>query len=345
MGKVKTWLDNARFAATMQSLLPAIMAAVLAIGNPDFNWILAILAVIGVNMAHCAMNIIDDYYDYKIEMLEARIKVVRRGFKAYTEKYPYLTSGAATMKDTRWAIAAFGGIALACGLVIFVWRTVQFGFFGPQGSWWIVAAVAITAFLGFFYSAPPLKLSFIGLGELVVGIIFGPMLMVGAYYSAAGAVDSTIWFLSIPVGMFVMNILFTHSIIDSVGDEESEKLTLATLLKKDWANLTVSAILNFAPFVIVAAGVAAGMLHWAYLFSLIVVPRAIWLFWSLVKFVHGESIDENRKRWFLGQMPDWNKIVESGLSWYLIRWMTARNIVTGFSFILVIVKIVLLFVK
>lgn len=331
MRKISAWLMNARFAATMQSLVPAILAAVFAIGLPGFKVVLAVLAVIGVNMAHCAANLLDDYFDYKVEMLEARMKVVRRGFKAFTAKYPYLTDGSATLKDLRIAIAVFGGIAVACGAVIFIFR-----------GWPVLVIATLAAVLSWFYSGGPLKLSFHGLGELTVGIVFGPLLMLGVYFSAGGQIDSFIWIMSVPVGLQVMNILFTHSIIDNEGDDESEKLTLCGLLKSNRANLAVSAVLNFVPFVVIAAAVASGLVHWAYIFSLLMLPRAVWLFRSLVKFVRGEQIDEDHPKWYLGRFDYWELAGEKGLRWYLIRWFTARNIVTGTSFVLLAVKVVLL---
>lgn len=341
MGKIKTWLDNARFVATMQSLLPALLAAVLAIGQPGFKWYLAVLAVLGVNLAHCAMNLVDDLFDYKVDMFDDRLKVVRRGFKAYTAKYPYLTDGSATLSDLKKAIAAMGGLAVAFGLVIFIARSLSAGFGGPEGSWWIVFCAGLAAFLGWFYSAPPLRLSFHGLGELDVAVIFGPLLMVGVYYSAGGSVDPLIWILSSVVGLQVMNILFTHSIIDSAGDEESDKKTMAAVFHNDRLNMAFSILLNFVPYVIIALAVAFGALHWAYLSVLLMIPRSIWLYWSLVKFMRGEQIDEVNHPWYLGQMQYWDKVVEAGLNWYLIRWYTARNIVTGCSLIMAAVKILL----
>ena len=339
---IKSWLENARFAATMQSLIPSLMAAVLAIGQPDFCWYTALLAVLGANIAHCGMNLLDDWFDYIDEVLEARIKVVRSGFKAFTAKYPYLTEGKTTVKGLKTAIAVFGGIALLFGAVCFIhWTTVR-GIAFPDGSIWILVFTAAAIVLGYFYDAAPLRLSYHGCGELTVGIIFGPLLMSGVYYASCGTIDSSILLMSIPVGLMVMNILFTHSIIDNAGDEESDKHTLASVIGSKKGCVLLSAIINFAPFAVMIVAVAVRAIHPVYLCTLLMLPRAIWLVWSLKRFVHDEPVDTNHPQWYLGRFDYWEQAGKAGLRWYLIRWFTARNIVTGFSLIVIIVKIVLL---
>ena len=80
MVSFKQWLINAREGATAQSTLPSILAVVMAIGAPGFNIWLAILAVLGVKCAHLAMNLIDDLFDYKADMLSDRLGAIRQGF-------------------------------------------------------------------------------------------------------------------------------------------------------------------------------------------------------------------------------------------------------------------------
>ena len=324
----------------MQSTIPSILAAVMAVGAPRFNIWMALLAILGVKCAHLGMNLIDDLHDYRADMLGDRLGVVRKGIKAYTAKYPYLTDGSATEGDLRKAIAVFGAVALVCGLVIFVYRTVQGGFTGADGSWWILACVALTIFLGWFYSAPPLRFCFWGAGELVTGLIFGPLLMVGMSFAAAGSLVREIGILCIPVGLLVMNILYTHSFIDEEGDKASGKFTLAGLIPSRKGKLAVAAVLNFLPFLIVVAAVAAGWVHPAYLATLLALPRAVWLMSSLLAFTRGEDLEPPR---WLGPMGDWAAVKGAGLSWYLSRWFTARNLLTLYCLLILVVRIILLF--
>ena len=338
---MKKWLINAREGATAQSTIPSVLAAVMAYGATGFNIWMALLGILGVKCAHLAMNLIDDWHDYRADMLQDRLGVVRQGFKAYTAKYPYLTDGSATEKDLKWAIAAFSAVALACGAAIFVFRTLQSGFLGSDGSVWMLVCVVLAAFLGWFYSAPPIKFCYWGAGEAVIGIIFGPLLMIGMSYAAAGAFVPQIGILSIPVGLLVMNILYTHSFIDEKGDKASGKITLAGLIKSNGGKLAVAAVLNFLPFVIVVAAVVAGWVHPAYLAVFLALPRAVWLFCSLVAFTKGEEPPVHK---WLGPMGNWEAIKAAGLGWYLSRWFTARNLLTLYCIIIALVRIILIFV-
>ena len=343
--RLKKWLDNARAGALVQSAMPALLAVALAFAAGGAVWWIAILAVLGVECAHLAMNLADDYFDYKVDMKGDRDRVVRQGFRAMTAKYPYLTDGSETLKTTAHAIARFSATAIATGLLIFIYRFLENGFTGPEGAWWIVAIVAACAFLGFFYSGPPLKLAYRGVGELIIGLIFGPLLMIGVYYACCGRVDLNIVFISIPVGLLVLNILFTHSFIDRKGDEASNKMTFARLLKTDGLCLAFSALFLFAPFAMIVAAVACGYLHPAYLAVALVLPRAIWLFRSLVLFTKGEMMEIEKPAKWLGPMPGWDQIRAAKVDWFLARWFCARNLLSGFCVLIGLVAIILMIVK
>lgn len=329
---IKKWLDNARAVSIPQSLIPAVLALVMAIPAEDFRIIPALLAVFGVVYAHLALNLLDDYFDYKVDMAGDRDAVTRKGFRAMTIKYPYLKEGT-SVKQLATAIAVIGGIALLHGLIILLVR-----------DWKVAAIAAAGAFLGWFYSAPPLKLAYRGLGELVIGVIFGPLLMIGVYYSACGIIDSNIVLVSIPVGLLVLNILFTHSFIDLPADTESNKMTFARLIGSDKGNLIASWCFNLLPFVIVVAGVIAGWLHPVSLVALLVLPRAIWLCKSLGRFVKGDK-DVKEVPGYLGRFENWDGICQAGLGWFMARWYCARNLLSGFCSLLVIANLIVFIIK
>ena len=337
MNIVKKWLYNSRSFAAPQNIMPSVLTIVLAIGVEGFNVWLGLLALVGVCLVHLGGNLLDDYCDYKDELLDYRLELRKEGEKAFTDKYPYLKDGSTSLRQLGGAIAVFFGLALVCGLIIF---------FARGCDWTLVAIAGMAAFLCFFYSAPPIRLGFHGLGELVIGICFGPLLLCGVYESACGGLWTAeggfawhILALGCAIGMFVTNILYTHSFVERHVDEVSHKKTLAVVLKTDAAGLTAYGIFLFVPFGLVVACAALGYIHWAYCAVLLMLPQAFWLMGAMIKFAKKIEVPTDKPAWWLGPMDNWAQIEEAN-RYYLLRWYTMRNINTGFCAILAIVKII-----
>ena len=324
-------MQNARKASLAQSMLPAIFAVVIAINEAEFNIYLAILAVLGVVSAHLGMNLADDFFDYKVNTAESRKELSRQGIRARIVKYPYLTSNESTLQDLKKAIVLFLLFAAIMGGIIL---TVRF-------NWLIVLIAFLTLFFGISYSGFPFKFSYIGLGELVIGIIFGPLLMMGVYIASANRLDSSVVLASIPVGLLVVNILFTHSFIDKKADESANKMTFARLLKTNKANLTASVLFNFIPYLIIVAGVVLKYLHPLYLLIFLVLPRSIWLIKSLFDFAKSENANVAKPPKYMGNMGNWEKFQIAGVDWFMARWLGARNILSLFCIVIILVNIIL----
>ena len=328
MSTFKTWFQNARPISLPQSMLPAITAVALSYGNEEFSWIAALAALVGVMFLHLGMNLLDDYFDYRVGSAEARKEVVGEGFRGRMTKYPYLTSGEATVKQLVKAIFCFLGIAAAMGVVVFAIR-----------GWMILAWAVAALIIGASYSGGPLKLGFRGLGELVIFVMFGPLMMSGVYYSVTGVVDWKIWLLSTAVGLLVMNIVYSHSVLDAVPDKKMGKTTMAHLMGGKEGQMTLSTFVNVAPYLIVALGVVLGMLNIAFLTVVLVMPVSLWLVGSLRDFVNHKETPLEPKRW-MGPMGDFDRIRKAGLDWFMLRWLTARNIVTMFCFVIIVVNFI-----
>ena len=221
MSKIGFWIKNARHISLPQSLLPGFLAIGMSLDYGSFSWGLSLVALCGVACAHLGMNLLDDYYDYRQGSGEKRVKLAAGGVRARVAKYPYLTSGQATVGDLVVAISLFLLLAVVAGSVVIYFRGVV--------PFYITVVGAI---LGISYSGKPLRLGYYGYGELLIGLMFGPLLMIGVQYAACGVLDGRIVLVGIAVGLLVTNILYSHSVLDAQADAQMEKLTLARLLKK-----------------------------------------------------------------------------------------------------------------
>ena len=327
MNKIKFWVTNARPISLPQSMLPALTAVALSIGAGSFSVIAAIASVLGVVFLHFGMNLLDDWYDYRVGSAEARQAVANEGFRGRMVKYPYLTSGEATPQQLLKAVLYFMGLAALMGLIVMCMR-----------GWMVLGWMAAGLLIGVSYSGWPLKLGFRGLGELVIFLMFGPLMMTGVYYAITGTVDLKITWLSIAVGLLVTNIVYSHSVLDAIPDQKMGKKTMAHLMGSSKSQIFLSALLNTVPYIMVAVAVVLGQLHPAYLAVLIVLPMSLWLVGSLNDHVNGKEVDLEPKKW-MGNMGEWEKYKQAGIAWFLLRWLNARNIVTRFCLIIIIVNI------
>lgn len=328
VASIRFWFQNARPISLPQSLLPALTAVALSCGAGEFNGVAAAASVVGVMFLHLALNLLDDWFDFKVGSAEARQKVANEGFRGRIVKYPYLTSGEATCSQLLRAVAAMLSLAASMGAVVVAVR-------GWGVLWWISAALLI----GVSYSGGPLKLGFRGLGELAIFVMFGPLLMTGVHYAITGFVGGRIVWLSSAVGMLVANIVYSHSVLDAVPDKKMGKKTMAHLMGSARGQMILSALLNILPYALVALGVVLGQLHPAYLVVLVVAPVSLWLVGSLNDFVGHRERPAEPKFW-QGPMGDFERFRQAGIDWFMLRWLTARNIVTMFCVILIVVHLI-----
>jgi 1,4-dihydroxy-2-naphthoate octaprenyltransferase len=196
-------------------------------------------------------------------------------------------------------------------------------------GWFVFWLAALTGVLGLSYSGWPLRFSYHGMGEILIGIIFGPLLMTGVYYAACGAFDPATLFISAPVGLLVMNIVYVHAIMDCAPDRACGKRTLAVVLGSGRRMLGGLLALLVGAFGLVVGGVADGRLSAWYLLTLLTLPMAGGLFYLMREFVLRPDRRFRPQLW-MGPMGDWKRTEEVGLDWFRLRWQLARNLLVFF---------------
>lgn len=321
---LKFWVENSRWVALPQSVMPAVTAVALAALRPEFSALMAALAVLGVCLAHLSLNLFDDYFDYKKNKPGIRDTLQRAGMRARTGKCTYLTSGQATVRQLLWAALLFGLLSGGLGVAVFISRGLPI--------LWIVLAAGL---LGLFYSADPLRLSYRGFGELVIGIIFGPLVVVGIYIAACGVFDWKAVYVGAAMGLLVTNVIYTHSMLDLDADRSVGKLTLAGLIKSKKRRLVLSYLMTLLPYVLIVLGALFGQLSAWYLLAFLSLPLAT----ALMKTMHAFCLSPGgpvRRRLWYGPMQRWQLITEYKLEWFMLRWYLARNLVMAFSLLCIL---------
>jgi len=318
MKLLRFWIKNARCHALAQSAWPSFLAVALALGQADFSPLLALAAVCGVMLGHMGCNLFDDYFDFRVQNTSFRNTMAREGMRARIAKCPYLTSGQATLGQLLAASCVCSGLALLAGLLIWLRRGEP-----------ILLIALFTAGLGLAYSGWPLRLSYHGLGELLIGLVFGPLLMSGVYYAACGRLDSSILFIAVPVGLLVMNIIYVHSIMDYEPDKRVGKKTLAVLVNRRGFMLTILGLVLSLPYLFISAGILAGRLSPAYALAFLTLAPAAMLF-RLMRQYTRDPRKPVRRRFWMGPMSGWDRVLANGIDWFMLRWFLARNLLVFF---------------
>ena len=343
MHKIGFWIKNARSISLPQSALPCLTAIVLCIGQEGFLSWLAVPIVLGICAAHLGMNLADDYFDYKHDS-RTRADISSTSVRARMEKCHYLGEGKATVSQLGWAIVGFLGFAALMGGIAFAAQWILHGWQAAMG---IVIYAVLGLIVGINYSGKPLELGYHGLGELVIGLMFGPLNMLGVQAALTGNIFSwQMLCMSIGIGCMVTNIVYVHSVMEVDADGQLGKMTFARLLcgnreSKNGKRLMIIFIGIFAimPFILLAVGIALGWWSPWYLLTLVTLPMSIFLIYSTRLFAYGLPRNDT-PRWWMGPMGDWEKYKAAGMDWFLFRWLLARNICTFFCLVLMIVHVI-----
>ena len=86
----------------------------------------------------------------------------------------------------------------------------------------IIGVIGFT--LSIIYSLPPFKLAYRGLGELTVGLTFGPLIILGTYLVQTHTISPEIILVSLPIGLLITNVLWINQYPDYNADKKGAKM-------------------------------------------------------------------------------------------------------------------------
>jgi len=200
-----------------QSFLISVMSVSVGTGlaalTHPIHWGDYSLTVLGVVFLHGGSNVINDYFDYKNKVDTSKVP------GSYGNERRVLIQRLLSPSQ----VLLTGFVLFACSLGIGIYLTLARGI--------MVFALGAFGFLvGFFYSANPISLKYIALGEPAVFLMWGPLMISGAYYIQTNQFSlQTLW-VSFPFGILVALVLFANNIRDIQYDSQVGIRTLATQL-------------------------------------------------------------------------------------------------------------------
>lgn len=217
------------------------------------------MVIIGVSINHIALNMTDDYFDYK-----NAVDNTKPGEKnPYTGGSGTLTSGLIHPKKMFIAFSLLYVIVIGLGFYLFLERGILVLAFGLFGVFWSV-----------FYTSPPIQFAHHGLGELGLLLNFGPIIGLGAFFVQAQQLSLEAFFATLPCGIMLFSMIVINEIPDIQEDRLAGKLTLvARFGKKAGAQLYL--ISWIATYSVIFFSVLFSFLPWPVLISFVSLPFVI----------------------------------------------------------------------
>lgn len=212
MNPAATWFVATRPWSFTMTLISVSVGSVLAALDGAFSLGLFVLAAAGAVFMHAGTNLLNDYYDVRCGLDTETAATAR--YRPHAIVHGLLPAG-------QVAAAAWGLFAAATiiGIVLaFI-------------SGWMVLLIGLIGVLaGAGYTAPPMKYKHLALGELSVFLMWGPLMVGGAYYVQMQSLSPRALIVSIPFGVLVALTIFANNIRDIDDDRSRHIRTIAILL-------------------------------------------------------------------------------------------------------------------
>lgn len=138
--------------------------------------------------------------------------------------------------------------------------------------------ILIFAVLGFlaaaFYVGPPIKFAYRGLGETVIFLAYGPVMVVGSYFIQTQRVDPKSIFASLIPGLLIFALAIVNEIPDYFQDKLIGKKNIVVRIGRERA-VYLYAIILFAVFAAVLANLIVGKISSFFGLIFLTLPVAI----------------------------------------------------------------------
>ncbi|MBI5144502.1 MAG: 1,4-dihydroxy-2-naphthoate octaprenyltransferase [Candidatus Omnitrophica bacterium] len=260
MTNFKAWVRAFRVPFFTATIVPVVLGSAAAWHDTSlFSWPKFWLALIGAVLIHSGTNLANDYFDHLSGCDEANpnptpfsggSRVIQEGLIP-ARKVIYMSS-----------------LCFLLGGVIGLYLNYL------SGKNVILTLGIIGIFLGIFYTAKPFRIGYGSFGELAVGIGFGPLMVLGAYYVQAQNLQFETFFISIPIGILIALVLFINEFPDYEADRSVGKRTLVVILGKRNAMILYHILLS-SVYLFVIISILLGYMPMIGILTVLSIPLAL----------------------------------------------------------------------
>jgi 1,4-dihydroxy-2-naphthoate octaprenyltransferase len=259
--RLKVWLAALRVKFFLAGIPPVVLGFLVAYYETGlFDAWLFTLTLIGIIAAMAGCYTFNEYYDYRSGV---DVVIKPEHVTPFNAGSRVLPSGLLRPRD----IFLAGSIAWVVMVLIGLYLAML------RGALILVLMILGTiAALG--YTTPPMKWAYRGLGELLIGISYGPIITLGSYAVQTGTLGLQPLIASIMPGFLITNVIWINEFPDYEADRACGKKNLIVRLGRERASKIYVALFVFA-YISVVASIAAGAMPPYCMLSLITIPLAV----------------------------------------------------------------------
>lgn len=203
LSKKQIWLLAIRPKTLPAAGAGVITGSALAFYDGVFSFYPALAALIGALLLQIGSNLANDVFDYL------------RGAESKERLGPIRVTQAGLLTPKEVQIGMW--ITFALSALIGIYLIIIAG--------WAILLIGLTAILtAIAYTGP---ISDKGLGDIFVFLYFGVAAVVGTYYVQALTTSPAAWWMSVPIGLLIVNILVVNNLRDIDVDKAANKITMA----------------------------------------------------------------------------------------------------------------------
>jgi 1,4-dihydroxy-2-naphthoate octaprenyltransferase len=193
----------------LAALTTGILIALIEGNRPPLG--LIAMALIGIALIMLVTYYFNEYFDYEGDLINKMFTKFSGGSRA-------LPDNLVPRKTAR--VAGYGSIVLLAVIAI-LYLLLYFkdyplllplGLFG--------------AFCGIFYSTPPFRWAYQGIGEIMIGGCYGILAMLSGYYLASAVLDLKMVLIGLPAALTIFGVIVANEFPDYDADKAVNKRNL-----------------------------------------------------------------------------------------------------------------------
>lgn len=259
--------------ASRPKTLPAAAAGVitgsaLALHDGYFAFGPALAALFVALLLQIGSNLANDVYDYE------------RGADAGERHGPTRVTQSRMLSPKQ----------VKAGMLVVFGLSALLGLYLALVAGWVVIVIGLAAILSAIaYTGGPFPLGYHGLGDIFVFIFFGVAAVAGTYFVQARTVSMAAWWMSLPIGWLIVNILVVNNLRDIKADRAAGKHTLAVRLGEQVSRIQYIVLL-FAAYSVLPLLALFEVLPWQSLLAWLSFPLG-WRTWQIVREQAGRPLN------------------------------------------------------